>query len=152
MATHSSSIAREIPRTEESACCSSRSHKESDMTEHTCTLPGRSLSYSGKPICTFHSWNATATLTTSGLSKMPHLLTQYPHNVALDPIAYFYDQRIITVGTAYDILLALMMLWKCCTQYTSKSGKLSSGHRIEKGQFSFQSQRKAMPKNVQTTA
>ena len=32
-----------------------------------------------------------------------------------------------------------------------KSGKLSSGHRIGKGQFSFQSQRKAMPKNVQTT-
>ena len=34
----------------------------------------------------------------------------------------------------------------------SKSGKLSSGHRTGKGQFSFQSQRKAMPKNVQTTA
>ena len=30
--------------------------------------------------------------------------------------------------------------------------KLSSGHRIGKGQFSFQSQRKAIPKNVQTTA
>ena len=30
--------------------------------------------------------------------------------------------------------------------------KLSSGHRTGKGQFSFQSQRKAMPKNVQTTA
>ena len=30
-------------------------------------------------------------------------------------------------------------------------GKLSSGHRTGKGQFSFQSQRKAMPKNVQTT-
>ena len=43
------------------------------------------------------------------------------------------------------------MLWKCCTQYASKSGKLSSGHRTQKGQFSFQSQRKAMPKNVQTT-
>ena len=28
---------------------------------------------------------------------------------------------------------------------------LSSGHRTGKGQFSFQSQRKAMPKNVQTT-
>ena len=40
---------------------------------------------------------------------------------------------------------------KCCTQYTSKFGKLSSGHRTEKGQFSFQSQRKAMPKNAQTT-
>ena len=33
----------------------------------------------------------------------------------------------------------------------SKSGKLSSGHRTRKGQFAFQSQRKAMPKNLQTT-
>ena len=41
---------------------------------------------------------------------------------------------------------------KCCTQYASKFGKLSSGHRTGKGQFSFQSQRKAMPKNVQSTA
>ena len=44
-----------------------------------------------------------------------------------------------------------MMLLKCCTQYASKFGKLSSGHRTGKGQFSFQSQRRAMPKNVQTT-
>ena len=40
------------------------------------------------------------------------------------------------------------MLWKCCTQYASNFGKLSSGHRTGKGQFSFQSQRKAMPKSV----
>ena len=33
----------------------------------------------------------------------------------------------------------------------SKFGKLSSGHKTGKGQFSFQSQRKAMPKNAQTT-
>ena len=37
---------------------------------------------------------------------------------------------------------------KCCTQYASKFGKLSSGYRTGKGQFSFQSQRKAMPKNA----
>ena len=42
-------------------------------------------------------------------------------------------------------------MWKCCTQYASKYGKLSNGHRTEEGQFSFQSQRRAMPKNVQTT-
>ena len=35
---------------------------------------------------------------------------------------------------------------------TSKFGKLSIGHRTGKGQFSFQSQRKTMPKNAQTTA
>ena len=40
------------------------------------------------------------------------------------------------------------MLWKCYTQYVSKFGKLSSGHRTGKGQFSFQSQRKAVLKNV----
>ena len=40
---------------------------------------------------------------------------------------------------------------KCCTQYASKFRKLSSGHRTGKGQFSFQSQRKAMPKNAPTT-
>ena len=43
------------------------------------------------------------------------------------------------------------MLWKCCTQYASKFGKLSSGHRTGKGQFSFQSQIKAMSRNIQTT-
>ena len=43
------------------------------------------------------------------------------------------------------------MLWKCYIQYDSKFGKLSSGQRTGKGQFSFQSQRKAMPKNAQTT-
>ena len=31
-------------------------------------------------------------------------------------------------------------------------GKLSSGHRTGKSQFSFQLQRKALPKNAQTTA
>ena len=41
---------------------------------------------------------------------------------------------------------------KVLPQYASKFGKLSSGRRTGKGQFSFQSQRKAMPKNAQTTA
>ena len=40
---------------------------------------------------------------------------------------------------------------KALTQYASKFGKLSSGHRTGKGQLSFQSQRKAMPNNGQTT-
>ena len=38
------------------------------------------------------------------------------------------------------------MLWKCCTQYVTTFGRLSSGHRTGKSQFSFQFQRKAMPK------
>ena len=43
-------------------------------------------------------------------------------------------------------------LLKCCTQYARKFGKLSSGHRTGKGQFSFQSQRRTMPKIIQTAA
>ena len=43
---------------------------------------------------------------------------------------------------------AVKVLHSICQQIW----KLSSGHRTGKGQFSFQSQRKAMPKNVQTTA
>ena len=37
------------------------------------------------------------------------------------------------------------------TQYVSKFEKLSSGRRTGKSQFSFQSRRKAIPKNAQTT-
>ena len=40
---------------------------------------------------------------------------------------------------------------KYASKYASKFGKLSSGYRTGKGQFAFQSQRKAMPKNAQTT-
>ena len=40
------------------------------------------------------------------------------------------------------------MLLKCCIQYDSKFGKLSNGHRTGKGQFSLQSQRRAMPKSL----
>ena len=39
---------------------------------------------------------------------------------------------------------------KCFTQYGTEFGILSSGHRTGKGQFSFQSQRKAIPKNAHT--
>ena len=43
---------------------------------------------------------------------------------------------------------AMQVLHSICQQIC----KLSSGHKTRKGQFSFQSQRKAMPKNAQTTA
>ena len=42
---------------------------------------------------------------------------------------------------------AVKVLHSKCQQ----TGKLSSGHRTGKGWFSFQSQRKAMPRNAQTT-
>ena len=44
---------------------------------------------------------------------------------------------------------AMKVLHSICQQIWKT---LSSGHRTGKGQFSFQSQRKAMPKNAQTTA
>ena len=44
---------------------------------------------------------------------------------------------------------AVKVLHSIC-QYASKFGKLSRGHRIGTGQFSFPSQRRAKPKNVQT--
>ena len=43
---------------------------------------------------------------------------------------------------------AVKVLHSICQQI----GKHSSSHRTGKGQFLFQSQRKAMPKNAQTTA
>ena len=43
------------------------------------------------------------------------------------------------------------MLLKWCIQQASKFGKLSSGLRTRKDQFSFQYQRKAMPRNVLIT-
>ena len=52
-------------------------------------------------------------------------------------------------GELFQILK--VMLLKCYTQYASKFGKLNSGYRTEKYQFSFQSQRKVIPKNVQAT-
>ena len=42
---------------------------------------------------------------------------------------------------------AVKVLHSICQQI----GKFSSGHSTGKGQFSFQSQRKAIPKNAQTT-
>ena len=44
-----------------------------------------------------------------------------------------------------------MMLLECCTQCVSKFGKLSSGHRTGKGQFSFQLPQRTVLKNVKNT-
>ena len=54
----------------------------------------------------------------------------------------------ISAHCSSGICLSDLILWiYCCTHYASIFGKLSSGHRTGKGQFSFQSKRKAMPKN-----
>ena len=41
--------------------------------------------------------------------------------------------KLLTI--ALISLASKMMLWKCCIQYSSKFGKLSSGHRTGKGVF-----------------
>ena len=53
-------------------------------------------------------------------------------------------------GKLFQILKddAVKVLHSICQQIW----KIQQGHRTGKGQFSFQSQRKAMPKNAQTTA
>ena len=56
-------------------------------------------------------------------------------------------------GTPVDLFQilnddAVKVLHSICQQIW----KTQHGHRTRKGQFSFQSQRKAMPKNAQTTA
>ena len=48
---------------------------------------------------------------------------------------------------------ALLPMPKSLTVWITRNcGKFCSGHRTGKGQFSFQSQRKTMPKDVQTVA
>ena len=54
------------------------------------------------------------------------------------PVELFQILKDDAVNVLYSIC---QQIWKVC-----------SGHRTGKGQFSFQSQRQAMPKNVQTTA
>ena len=51
-----------------------------------------------------------------------------------------------------EFQLSYFKSWKMMLWYASKFGKLGSGHRTGKDQFSFQTQRKAMPKNAQPTA
>ena len=72
--------------------------------------------------------------------KVFGIISKAEVDVFLEFFCFFYDP--MDVGN--------LTLWKCCTQYASKFGKLSSGHRTGKGQFSFQSQRRTMLKSVHT--
>ena len=56
-------------------------------------------------------------------------------------------------SSIHGICQARVLEWVAIafSQDVSKFGKLSSGPRTGKGQFSFQSQRRSMPKNVQAT-
>ena len=75
----------------------------------------------------------------------------------IKPRAFFVKEKKMSTFQGKSVYLILplgikVLVLKCCTQYASKFGKLSSGHRTGNGQFSFQSQRKAIPKSAQTLA
>ena len=55
-------------------------------------------------------------------------------------------------GIPFELFQILKDAVKVLYLLCQKFGKLSNGHKTGKGQFSFQSQRKAMTKNSQTTA
>ena len=91
-------------------------------------------------------FNVLSRLVITFLPRSKHPLIsrlQSPSAVILEPKKIKSD----TVSTVSPSICHKVM-----GLYASKFGKLSSGHRTGKGQFSFQSQRKAMPKNAQTTA
>ena len=54
---------------------------------------------------------------------------------------YALQESLFPQSWGSSVIRSHIMLLKCCTQYTSKFGKFSSGHRTEKYQFSFQCQR-----------
>ena len=54
---------------------------------------------------------------------------------------YALQESLFPQSCVSSVIRSHIMLLKCCTQYSSKFGKLSSGHRTEKYQFSFQCQR-----------
>ena len=114
---------------------------------------------------TVYVWVCFLVLFSDGLVSLCHItLSQFLflYNMAWYLIVHVLKLYLIFQDTlSYSWSCAFLFelwnqfnpfLWKWCTQYASKFGKLSSGHRTGKGQFSFQSQRKAMPKNTQTTA
>ena len=83
-----------------------------------------------------------------------------PGKILLKKLFIYFNWRLITTNKAsggdgipvelFQILKddALKVLHSICQQIW----KTNSGHRTGKGQFSFQSQKKVIPKNVQTNA
>ena len=63
---------------------------------------------------------------------------------------HYYEQT--SGGDGIPAELFQILKDDASTQYASKFRKLGSGHRRGKGQFSFQSQTRAMQKDAQTTA
>ena len=86
------------------------------------------------------------------VSGIPILFKNFPEFLVIHTVKGFGIVNKAEVDLFFWNSIALLMI-QCMLAIWSMvplpSGKLSSGHRTGKGQFSFQSQRKAMPKYVQ---
>ena len=69
----------------------------------------------------------------------------------MDLRKHYYELVEVTDFHLCHLKFKKRMQLHCCTQYDSKFEKCNCGQRSGKGQFSFQTQKKATPKNVQTT-
>ena len=133
MAPHSSTLAWKIPWTEEAADHGvAKSRKQ--LSDFTFTFH-------------FHAWEKEMATHSSvfawripGIGEPGGLPSMGLHRVAHD-----WSDLAAAATAAVEVMEFQlryfkswkMMLWKCCTQYASKFGTLSSGHRTGKGQFSF---------------
>ena len=101
-----------------------------------------------------HSFTGTNLLSTATYqAHTPHLepaIWEYEVKWALGSITM--DKASGGDGIPVELLNPKRRWWESAKLNASKFGKLSSGHRTGKSPFSFQSQRKAMLKNAQTTA
>ena len=83
-----------------------------------------------------HYWETELQPKLNSTIVLPSVMGKAPHNYL--------------ILTDYFLTL-LYILQEIPFSNVNKFGKFSSGHRAGKGWFSFQCQRKAMPKKVQTT-
>ena len=72
------------------------------------------------------------------IKLLPHKSSEWS-NLVPDPKAKSFSLEVTNPTLFTTGYQKKMVLLKWCNQYTSKFGKLSSGHKTGKGQFSFQS-------------
>ena len=133
---------KNLPANQET-CVWSLGHEyslEKDMTSHSSVLAWRIL------------WRGAWRTTSTGSQRVTHQWVTKQSTEVQISVYLSWEVLISQKLSCTSVFEYLWMPWKCCTQYASKFGKLSRCHRTGKGQFSFQSLRKAMPKNAQTTA
>ena len=90
-------------------------------------------------------------MSSSGDLPNPGIKPRYPSLQADSlPGKPIHQDYTPSLGLGFDVFQLICSYFKANNVH-SLFGKLSSSHRTGKDQFSFQSQRKAMPKNAQTT-